>query len=82
MNAMTDLFFSTSVVGDQAEKSGQTARTLAKRGGDNLWLCVADTMYGEILERCGKDALANGVRQEARSSLMALPEAVKQSLTL
>lgn len=82
MNIMTDLFFH-GIIGDQAEKSAQAARTLAKRnGGNDLWTCVADSMYGDIKETCGKHAEAHAVRQEALTMLNGLPEGLKQRLTL
>lgn len=79
MNAMTDLFFQ-SIIGEQAEKSAQAARTLAKRSGDKLWLCVADNMYGQIKERCGKNTEAAAAYKEAIEALKEAPEGVRQRL--
>lgn len=79
MNAMTDLFFQ-SIIGEQAEKSAQAARTLAKKNGDKLWLCVADNMFGEIKERCGKNPEADAAYKEASTVLKALPEELKRGL--
>lgn len=76
---MTDLFFQ-SIVGEQAEQSARAARTLAKKGGDKLWLCVADNMFGEIKERCGKNAEAAAAYKEAVEVLEGVPEAVRGRL--
>lgn len=81
MNIMTDLFFH-SIIGDQAEKSAQAGRTLAKRGGNNLWVCVADSMFGDIKETCGKPAEAHAARQEGMGLLQGLPKGLKERLTL
>ncbi|KXT13747.1 hypothetical protein AC579_10083 [Pseudocercospora musae] len=53
MNIMTDAFFH-NIVGDQAEKSAKAGRTLALKSQDKLWTAVADGMYAETLERCGR----------------------------
>lgn len=81
MNAMTDLFFQ-SIIGEQAEKSAQAARTLAKKSGDKLWLCVADNMFGEIKERCGKVPEARAAYKEANEAMKELPAALKQGLSM
>jgi hypothetical protein len=79
MNNMTTTFF-TGIVGDQAEKSARTGRSLAKKSHDRLWIAVADGMYGDIMERCGKPAEAEAARREAESLVMDLPEALKDTL--
>lgn len=79
MNVMTATFF-THIVGDQAEKSSKAGRSLAKKGQDRLWTAVADGMYGDIMERCGKAAEAEAARKEARSLMADLPESLKNSL--
>lgn len=81
MNAMTDLFFH-GIVGEQAEKSAMAGRSLANRAGDNLWLCVANGMLGDVKERCGKIPEAEAARKEGASKLKDLPEALKRRLTL
>ena len=81
MNVMTDLFFQ-GIIGEQAEKSAQAARTLAKKGDNKLWLCVADSMYGEIKERCGKMQEAEAARREGMACLKTLPDDLKGKLTV
>ena len=80
MNVMTDLFFRTTIVGDQAEKSSQAGRTLAKKGRDRVWTCVADGMYGDIMERCGKAKEAAAARKEAAEFYPTLPESLRNQL--
>ena len=81
MNVMTDLFFH-GIIGEQAEKSAGAGRTLAKKSGDQLWLSVADNMYAEIKERCGKKAEADAARMEGITVLKTLPDALKRTLAL
>lgn len=79
MNIMTDSFF-TNIVGDQAEKSGAAARSLAMKSQDKLWTAVADEMYGNTLERAGRMQEARVIHQEAQDSMQALPESLKFAL--
>lgn len=79
MNIMTDLFFH-NIVGDQAEKSARAGRTLAKKSQDKLWTAVADRMYGNTLEKCGKGAEAAAVRREAQEAMERMPESLKTAL--
>ncbi|EME48280.1 hypothetical protein DOTSEDRAFT_124072 [Dothistroma septosporum NZE10] len=79
MNIMTDLFFH-NIVGDQAEKSARAGRTLAKKSQDKLWTAVADRMYGNTLEKCGKTAEAAAVRREAQEAMERMPESLKVAL--
>lgn len=81
MNAMTDLFFQ-GIIGDQAEKSVKAARSLARKGHDNLWWCVADSMFAEINERCGKPGEAAAARKEGANLLKGLPDSLKRKLAL
>ncbi|KAK5163584.1 uncharacterized protein LTR77_010533 [Saxophila tyrrhenica] len=80
MNIMTSRFFSQAIVGDQAEKSAHAARTLAKQGKNKLWTCVADGMFGDIKERCGKLEEAEIARREGRGMFGELPEGVREGL--
>lgn len=80
MNAMTDMFFH-GIIGEQAEKSAQAARTLAKRSGDKTWICVANSMCGEIKERCGKMGEANAAYKEANEGWHDLPDELQRRLT-
>jgi hypothetical protein len=50
MAAMVVMFFTDIVVGEQARKSRSTARILAKKAGDPLWIGVADglALQGEF----------------------------------
>ncbi|KXT04796.1 hypothetical protein AC578_9732 [Pseudocercospora eumusae] len=79
MNIMTDAFFH-NIVGDQAEKSAKAGRTLALKSQDKLWTAVADGMYAETLERCGKKAEAQQMRWEAHESMQRLPRSLKAAL--
>ncbi|KAF2165096.1 hypothetical protein M409DRAFT_67387 [Zasmidium cellare ATCC 36951] len=79
MNIMTDLFF-TNIVGDQAEKSAKAARSLATKSQDKLWTAVADDMCANTLERTGRIADAQSVRQEGQEALQRLPESLKTAL--
>lgn len=79
MNIMTDAFFH-NIVGDQAEKSAKAGRTLALKSQDKLWTAVADGMYAETLEKCGKKVEAEQMRREAEQSLQRLPLALKAAL--
>ncbi|KAK4997782.1 hypothetical protein LTR66_002873 [Elasticomyces elasticus] len=77
MNYMNFMFFK-NIVGEQAEKSATTGRTLAKRGRSRLWTAVADGMVGETMERCGKLAEAQEARDEGRRVLEQLPATLKR----
>lgn len=79
MNIMTHLFFN-GIVGDQAEKSARAGRTLAKKTQDELWLAVADKMYGETLALAGRHGEATIARQEAEQSMEALPKKLRETL--
>ncbi|KAK4505256.1 hypothetical protein PRZ48_003219 [Zasmidium cellare] len=79
MNIMTDLFF-TNIVGGQAEKSAMAARSLATKSQDKLWTAVADDMCANTLERTGRIADAQSVRQEGQEALQHLPESLKAAL--
>ena len=81
MTIMTDLFFHNIVV-DQAEKSARAGRTLAKKSQDKLWTAVADRMYGNTLEKCGKGAEAAAVRREAQEAMERMPESLKTALLI
>jgi hypothetical protein len=80
MNIMTDNYFRDSIVGDQAEKAANASRSLAKSARSKLWMAVADGMYGDIMERCGKPAEAEAARREAQSLYPELPESLRESL--
>lgn len=80
MNIMTSRFFAQAIVGEQAENGAHAARTLAKQGKNTLWVCVADQMYADIKERCGKSAEAEVARREGVALLEDLPESLKKSL--
>lgn len=76
MNLMTAMFF-TDIVGEQAEKSAKAGRLLAKRCKDDLWICVADGMLADTLEKHGKMQEAQVVRQE----MMELKDKLPHNLT-
>lgn len=76
MNLMTATFF-TDIVGEQAEKSAKAGRLLAKRCKDDLWVCVADGMLVDTLEKHGKMQEAQVVRQEMLELRAKLPETLR-----
>jgi hypothetical protein len=80
MNIMTDNYFRDSIVGDQAEKAANASRSLAKSARSRLWMAVADGMYGDIMERCGKPTEAEAARKEAQKLYPELPESLRESL--
>ena len=80
MNAMTDGFF-RGIVGDQAENAVKASRTLAKKSGDRLWLCVADGMFAQVKTLCGKPAESDAAFNEAHSLWPGLPDRMKEMLT-
>ena len=80
MNIITSRFFSTAIVGDQAEKSAHAARSLARQGKNKLWTAVADGMYSDIKERCGKLEEAHGARMEGASAFNELPKPLQERL--
>ena len=79
MNFMTSMFF-TKIVGDQAQSCATTGRTVSKKARSKLWTVVADGMYGDIMERCGKAAEADAARREAQSMMADLPASLRDSL--
>lgn len=80
MNVMTSSFFSTAIIGDQAEKSAHAGRVLAKQGRNRLWIAVADGMYGDIKERCGKIEEAETARMEGEGQWHSLPKGLQERL--
>ena len=80
MNLMTENFFHHTIVGDQAEKAALAGRQLATKSRNKLWTIVADDMYGDIMERCGKTAEAETARKEAQRLLPDLPESLRNRL--
>jgi hypothetical protein len=80
MNFMTNNYFGQKIVGDQAERAAGVGRALAKKSRSKLWMTVADGMYGEIMERCGKPSEAEAARREAQSLYADLPESLKEIL--
>ncbi|KAK3696308.1 hypothetical protein LTR37_018044 [Vermiconidia calcicola] len=80
MNIMTDMFFRNTIVGNQAESSANAGRTLARKGRNGLWTCVADGMFGDIMERCGKVAAAEEARAEGEELFPGLVEPLRRSL--
>ena len=76
MNLMTAMFF-TDIMGEQAEKSAKAGRLLAKRCKDDLWICVADGMLVDTLEKHGKVQEAQVVRQE----MLELKDKLPHNLT-
>lgn len=81
MNIMTRMFF-TDIVGDQAIKSANAGRTLAKQTGDGIWVAVANGMYRDTLERRGQLVEAVQADREAREAVAGLPQDVLDRLCL
>ena len=79
MNLMTDTFFKNTIVGEQAEKAASAGRSLAKKTRNSLWTTVADDMFADIMERCGKPREAEAARREAQALVLELPEALRKS---
>lgn len=77
MNLMTHMFF-RSIVGGQAEASARTGRSLALKSKDKLWLAVADTMYADTSELCGKNDVARAARHEAEEAMTTVPEGIRK----
>ncbi|KAF2085765.1 hypothetical protein K490DRAFT_45695 [Saccharata proteae CBS 121410] len=76
MNFMTAMFF-TNIMGEQAQKSAQAGRSLAKRGESGLWLSVADGMMAQMLETHGNAPSAQMHRQEAEALRNTLPHPLR-----
>ena len=72
MSLMTSALF-RNIAGDQSEKSAGTSKVLATRSGSQMWMCVADGMLADTLERRGKVAEALRQRADAQSRLTELP---------
>ena len=72
---MFDRFFK-GVVGEQAEKSARASQSMAKKGRDRLWLCVASGCLAGSLEVQGKGPEAEEMRREAMLLAEGLPEGV------
>ncbi|KAK0661753.1 hypothetical protein DIS24_g2348 [Lasiodiplodia hormozganensis] len=77
MNYMTAAFF-TNIIGEQTEKSAKAGRVLAKRAGDRLWQCVADSMLADTYEKRGDVQQAFQPRQEAEALLPYLPAPLRE----
>ena len=80
MNVMTSNYFVKKIVDVQAENAAGAGRALAKQSRSKLWMAVADGMYTEIMERCGKPAEAEAARREAQRLYVDLPESLKEIL--
>ncbi|KAL1647992.1 hypothetical protein SLS58_002317 [Diplodia intermedia] len=78
MNYMTAAFF-TNIIGEQTEKSAKAGRVLAKRAGDRLWQCVADSMLADTYEKRGDGQQAVQPRQEAEALLPYLPAPLREA---
>jgi hypothetical protein len=72
MTAFVGIFFAHITVGEQARKSRSTARTLAVKGGDPLWVAVADGMLLQAEEGERREAY----ERELQSTVRSLGEAV------
>ncbi|KAF2836898.1 hypothetical protein M501DRAFT_996019 [Patellaria atrata CBS 101060] len=77
MAFMTSMFF-TNIVGEQAEKSASAARQLAIKGASGLWTAVADAMFADTLQRCGKVADAVFAREEMMRVGESLPPLLRE----
>ena len=79
LNIMSWKFFS-GVIGEQADKSARASQTLAKKGGDVLWSCVAAGVLAETLEAAGKIEEAEQARAEGEKYAKELPEKVQEAM--
>jgi Cohesin loading factor len=75
MAAMVGMFFADIVVGGQARKSRATARALAKKGADPLWIGVTG---GLALQGETEKAEQNTLWEEIEESLDGLEEKAKE----
>jgi hypothetical protein len=74
MSAFVGIFFAHITVGEQARKSRSTARGLALKGGDPLWVAVADGMLLQAEEEGGR---RDGVERELQANVGKLGDAVR-----
>lgn len=79
LSCMTDMFF-RGIVGEQATKSAQAARSLAHKTQNKLWLAVTNKMYADTAELCGEHDNAAIARQKANQSMDASPQELKRRL--
>lgn len=77
LNIMSWKFFS-GVVGDQAEKSARASQSLAKKGGDTLWMSTASGLLAKTLEAAGKVDEAEACRRTAGEWARELPGKVRE----
>ena len=77
LNIMSWKFFS-GVVADQSEKSAKASLSLAKKGGDSLWTCVASGSLARTLEAAGKVDEANVVWSQGTEKSKELPVKVRE----
>ena len=74
MSAFVGIFFAHITVGEHARKSRSTARGLALKGGDPLWVAVADGMLLQAEEEGGR---RDGVERELQANVGKLGDAVR-----
>jgi hypothetical protein len=72
MTTFVGIFFAHITVGEQARKSRSTARTLAVKGGDPLWVAVADGMLLQAEEGERRE----GYERELQATVASLGDAV------
>lgn len=81
LNIMSWKFFS-GVIGEQADKSARASLTLAKKGGDSLWTCVAAGVLADTLEAAGRINEAEQARLEGQKYARELPDRIREAILL
>ena len=79
LNIMSWKFFS-GVIGEQADKSARASLTLAKKGGDSLWSCVANGVLAETLDAAGRIDDAEQARLEGEKYARELPVKIQEAM--
>jgi hypothetical protein len=80
MNIVTSRFFGTAVIGPEVEKATKVARTFSVKLKSELWCSVADGMYSDIMDRCGRPQDSDAARQQGLALLEKLPPALKKDM--
>ncbi|KAI6889337.1 hypothetical protein KC360_g4400 [Hortaea werneckii] len=79
LSSMTEMFF-RGIVGEQATKSSQAARSLAYKTQNKLWISVTNRMYADTLELCGEHDKAGPVRHAAEQAIATSSPGLKKRM--
>ncbi|KAI6914454.1 hypothetical protein D0867_05224 [Hortaea werneckii] len=79
LSSMTEMFF-RGIVGEQATKSSQAARSLAYKTQNKLWISVTNRMYADTLELCGEHDKAAPVRHAAEQAIATSSPGLKRRM--